>query len=162
VTLIALISAIVIASSSLAWEFEQRGFSSFAVWILIFGAVWLLAIWRRWKWYSPFALISATILAALGLYLDFNPGWMFAGGVFALFAWDMSEFRQRLHLMAADDDTRGIERRHLARMSLLMLAGLFLASIVMLIRVQFTFEWGVFLVAVILLGLAQLVGWFKR
>jgi hypothetical protein len=32
----------------------------------------------------------------------------------------------------------------------------------MLLRVQFTFEWGALLVFLILLGLGQLVGWFRR
>jgi len=56
----------------------------------------------------------------------------------------------------------GIERRHLARVSLLSLVGMALASITMLLRVQFTFEWSVLLVIVALLGLGQLVGWFRR
>ena len=55
-----------------------------------------------------------------------------------------------------------IERRHLARISLLALIGLALASVTMLVRVQFTFEWSALLVIVALLGLGQLVGWFRR
>jgi hypothetical protein len=74
----------------------------------------------------------------------------------------MADFRQRLFLMAKDDSTRGIERRHLARVSLLTLAGMVLASINMFLRMQFTFEWSVLLVVVFLLGLGQLVGWFRR
>lgn len=161
-TLTALISSIVICSASLAWGFAQRGLSSFSVWILIFGAGWLVAVWQEWKWYSGIALFMATVASAFGLWFGFIPGWMFAGGIFALFAWDMFDFRQRLRLMAKDDDSRGLERRHLLRISLLALLGLFLASITMLVRVQFTFEWGVLLVFVILLGLGQLVGWLKR
>ncbi len=161
-TLIALLSSIVISSASLAWGYAQSGFTSFSVWIIILGLGWLLAIWQRWFWYSSFALIVVTVLAALGLWFGFIPGWLFAGGIFALFAWDMSEFRQRLVLMAKDDNTRGVERRHLLRVSLLALAGLALASITMLVRAQLNFEWGVLLVIVILLGLGQLVGWFRR
>jgi len=161
-TLIALLFSIVICSTSFAWGFAERGFTSFSIWILIFGAGWLFTLWQGWKWYSSFALLMATIVAAFGLSLGFAPGWMFAGAIFALFAWDMTYFRQRLHLMARGDDTRGIERRHLLRITLLTLAGLFLASITMFVRVQFTFEWGALLVIVILLGLGQLVGWLKR
>lgn len=161
-TLIALLSSIVISSAALAWGFAQNGFNSFAVWIIVLGLGWLLSIWQRWFWVSSFALIVVTIVAALGLWFGFTPGWLFAGGIFALFAWDITDFRQRLVLMAKNDNTRGIERRHLLRVSLLALAGLALASIAMLLRWQFTFEWGVFLVIVILLGLSQLVGWFRK
>ena len=160
-TLVALIFSIVISSASLAWGYALGGYGSFSIWIILLGAGWLLAIWQRWHWYSTLALPVITILSALGLWFGFVPGWLFAGGIFALFAWDMAEFRLRLISMAKDDDTRGIERRHLARVSLLTLAGLALASITMLLRLQFTFEWIVFLVAVALLGLAQLVVWFR-
>jgi hypothetical protein len=162
VTLVALLSSIVICSASLAWGFAQRGLTSFSTWIIIIGAGWLFAIWQDWKWYSSVALFLATVMSALGLWFGFVPGWMFAGGIFALFAWDMTDFRQRLRGMANDDDTRGIERRHLARISLLALIGLALASIAMLVRVQFTFEWIALLVIVTLLGLGQLVAWLKR
>ena len=161
-TLIALLSSIVISSASLAWGFTQSGFTSFSVWIIILGTGWLFTIWQGWNWYSSFALLVITILSALGLWFGFIPGWLFAGCIFALFAWDMAEFRQRLILMAQDDNTRGIERRHILRISLLALIGLGLASITMLVRVQFTFEWGVLLVVVALLGLGQLVAWLKR
>jgi hypothetical protein len=162
VTLIALLSSIVISSATLAWGFFQSGFTSFAIWIIILGLGWLLCIWQRWFWYSAFALIVTTILAALGLWFGFSPGWLFAGGIFALFAWDMTDFRQRLVLMARDDNTRGIERRHLMRVSILALVGMTLASVTMLLRWEFTFEWGMLLVVIILLGLGQLVGWFRR
>jgi len=162
VTLVALLSSIVISSVSLAWGFVQHGFTSFSVWILILGAGWLFAVWQGWEWYSSFALFISTIAAALGLWFGFTPGWMFAGGIFALVAWDMTDFRQRLRGMAKDDDTSGIERRHLARISLLAFIGMVFASVSMLVRVQFTFEWSALLVIVALLGLGQLVGWLRR
>ena len=161
-TLIALLSSIVICSVTLAWGFAQQGFTSFSTWIVILGVGWLLAIWQDWRWYSSITLFLVTVLAALGLWFGFTPGWMFAGGVFALVAWDMTDFRQRLRGMADDDDTRGLERRHLARISLLAFIGLAFASVTMLVRVQFTFEWSALLVIVALLGLGQLVGWFRR
>ena len=161
-TLVALLSSILVSSTSLAWGFALRGFTSFSTWILILGAGWLFSVWQEWKWYSSFALFMATVASAFGLWFGFSPGWMFAGGIFALFAWDMTDFRQRLRGMANDDDTRGLERRHLARISLLALIGLVLASIAMLVRVQFTFEWSALLVVVTLLGLGQLVAWFRK
>ena len=161
-TLAALLSSVALASATLAWGFAQDGFASFSVWIVLLGLGWLLAIWQRWFWVSSFALVLFIILAALGLWFGFSPGWFFAGGVFALFAWDMTDFRQRLVLMGKRDDARGIERRHLLRVSLLALVGMALASAAMLLRGQFTFEWGVLLVAVALLGLGQLAGWFRK
>jgi hypothetical protein len=161
-TLIALLSSIVISSTALTWGYAQSGFASFAVWIIILGLGWLLAVSQRWFWYSSFALIVVTIFSALGLWFGFSPGWLFAGDIFALFAWDMTDFRQQLDLTAKNDNMRGVERRHLLRVSLLALAGMALASITMLLRQEFTFEWGVLLVIVILLGSSQFVEWLRR
>ena len=161
-TVVALVSSIVISIGSLAWGYVEMGFDNFARWILIFGLVWLFTQWQDWEWFSSLGLFFIIMASAFGLWFGFTLGWMFSGAVFALFAWDMTDFRRRIHSMAADDDTRGMERRHIARISLLSLSGLLLASIAMLLRVEFTFEWGVLLVIVILLGLSQLVGWLRK
>lgn len=161
-TVIALASSIVISMGSLAWGYSEAGFDVFVRWVLILGAVWLVTAWRGWSWLSSPALFFAVLASALGLWFGLTPGWMFSGGIFALFAWDMTDFRRRMQSVAADDNARAMERRHIARISLLSLIGLFLASIAMLVRVKFTFEWGALLVFVILLGLGQLVGWLRK
>lgn len=161
-TVVALVSSIIISVGSLAWGYVGVGFDVFARWILIFGVVWLFTQWRGWSWFSSLSLFFVILLAAFGLWFGFTPGWMFCSAIFALFAWDMTDFRRRMRFIAADDNMRGMERRHIARVSLLSLAGLSLASVAMLVRVQFTFEWGALLVLVILLGLSQVVAWFRR
>jgi len=163
VTLIALLSSIIISIGSLAWGFVQYGLPSFSTWIIILGVGWLFAIWQDLIWYSSVALALSTIASAIGLWFGLTPGWMFAGGIFALFAWDLNDFRLRLRGKPKNDDTRGLERRHLLRISLLAFFALLLASIAMVfVRAQFTVEWNAFLVFVTLLGLAQLVGWIRR
>jgi hypothetical protein len=105
-----------------------------------------------------FRCLAGMEMVFFGCFARFNG----CGRLWLMVAWDMTDFRQRLISMAKDDNTRGIERRHLLRISLLTLLGLFLASVTMLVRMQFTFEWSALLVIVTLLGLGQLVGWLKR
>lgn len=161
-TLFALVLSIIISAVSLAWGFFSVGLISAALWILIFGAGWLLAVWKNWDWVSSLGLLLAVIAAALGLWLKLPPGWMFSAGLFALFAWDMNDFYRRLRLIVKNENTYKMERRHIAKVSLLALAGLLLASITMLIRAQFTAEWAALLVLITLLGLAQLLKWFSN
>lgn len=161
-TVIALVSSIIISIGSLAWGYIGAGFNNFANWILIFGLLWLFTQWRGWGWFSSLALFFVILMATIGLWFGFSPGWMFSAAIFALFAWDMTDFHNRMRLMAVDDNIRGMERRHIARVSILSFVGLLLASIAMFLRVQFTFEWGALLVLVILLGLSQLVTWFRK
>jgi len=163
VTLIALLSSIIVSVGSLAWGFAQYGLPSFSTWIIILGVGWFFAIWQDLRWYSLVALSLSTIASAIGLWFGLTPGWMFAGGIFALFAWDLNDFRLRLRGKPKNDDTRGLERRHLLRVSLLAFFALLLASIAMVfVRAQFTVGWIVLLVTITLLGLGQLVGWFIR
>jgi len=161
VTFFVLWSSIILCVGSLAWGFAQVGFSSPSGLLLIFGVAWLFSQWRGWAWFSSLGLFVAVFFAAIGFWLEFDLNWMIAGVILALFAWDITEFRHRLRFMAMDDDLRGMERRHLARVSLVTLAGLLLVSIGLFLQLRFTFEWGVLLVVVILLGIAQLVGWFR-
>jgi hypothetical protein len=162
VTVVALFSSIIISTGSLAWAFAGAGFVVFARWILIFGAVWLFTQWRGLGWFSSLGLFFAVFASVIGLWFGLSMEWFVSGTVFALFAWDMTDFRQQMRAVAINDNARAMERRHIARISLLSLVGLFVVSAIMLVCGQITYEWGALLVIVILLGLGQLVGWFKR
>jgi hypothetical protein len=161
-TLIALFTSMFLSVASLYWGYVQAGFEPASRWILIIGIFWLFSQWRHWSWFSSLVLFAFVGFAAFGLILGFDFGWMLAGSVFALFAWDMTDFRRRLRFAAEDDDSKGMERRHLARLTLLVIGALMLVTAALFIQVKFTFEWGVLLVVVVLFGLIQLIGWFRR
>lgn len=161
-TRVALWLSVVFSVGSLVWGYAHAGWESAARWILAFGFAWLIALWRRWQWFSSLALLTFVFCAAFGLVVGLGFGWMLTSSLFALYAWDLTDFRRRLHLAPADEDSRGLERRRLARLSLLALASLALVSLALYAQAQFTFEWGVFLVIVIVFGLTQLAGWFRR
>jgi len=162
VTVIALVICIVCSLGSLAWGYAQAGVDLLVRWLLIFGVIWLFSQWRRWWWFSSIGLIVTIIFAALGMWMGLTPGWMFSGGIFALTAWDLTDYRRRIRFAPQDEDERDLERRHLSRLTFLVLAGLSLSSITMLMRLQFTLEWAILLVFVILLGFTQLVAWLRR
>ncbi len=101
-----LVSSIIISAGSLALVYFESGLSDFGRWVLIVGAAWLIAQWRGWKWFSYIGLSLAFLLAAAGLWFGLTPGWMFSGALFALVAWDLTDFRDRMHFVAADDSAR--------------------------------------------------------
>jgi hypothetical protein len=74
----------------------------------------------------------------------------------------LTEFMRRLRFAARTDDLRSLERRHLARVTIVVLIGVALASIAMLVRLEFTFEWVVLLTLIAALGVTQLVAWLRR
>lgn len=162
-TLFALVLSIVVGGATLAWGYTQVGLSQLARWILLFEAVWLVATWQRWRWFAHVGLAFNFLAAALGLwFLNFPPGWMFAGAIAGLLAWDLTDFRYRLRFAANDAERRAVEVRHLGRSALLGLLGFALASLAMAVKLQFNFEWAVVLAVISVVGLLQLVSWFRR
>lgn len=162
-TLFALLFSIVMGTGSLAWGYAQVGLPYLSRWIIIFGAVWLIAVWQRWRWFAYVGLTFNFLAAALGLwFLNFPPGWMFAGAIGGLLAWDLTSFLHRLHFSASDEERRVVENRHLFRIAFLALLGFGLASAAMALKLQFNFEWALLLAVVAVLGIAQLVTWFRK
>jgi hypothetical protein len=103
------------------------------------------------------------LAAALGLwFLNFPPGWMFAGAICGLLAWDLTYFRYRQRFAASDAERRAVETRHLLRIAVVALLGFALASLAMVAKLQFNFEWAALLTVVAALGLIQIIGWFRK
>ena len=92
----ALLASIILGAFSLAWGYAEVGLPQLARWIAIFGAIWILAALRRWRWFAHLGLAAYFLAAALGLwFLNFPPGWMFGGAILALLAWDLTYFTYR-------------------------------------------------------------------
>jgi hypothetical protein len=161
-TFFTFVLSVLIGVGSLAFAYHNAGYETLARWLLIFGGLWLFAIWRRWRWFSSIGIFVLVALAGYGLWNEFSPGWMIAGALGGLFAWDLTGFMHRLRFAARTDDLRGLERRHLVRLTIVALAGVLLASIAMLIRLEFTFEWLFLFTLIAALGIAQLVSWLRR
>jgi len=147
---------------SLSYAYAGRGFDLVARVLLILGALWLFAGRQRWVWFSTVALLVSVSLAAFGLWIELPSGWMVTGALGALLAWDLTDFMRRLRFAPLMDDLPALERRHLTRLTIVTLVGVFLASIPMLVRLQFTFEWIMLLTLVAVLGITQLVSWLRH
>ncbi|HNN13614.1 MAG TPA: hypothetical protein PKL78_08655 [Anaerolineales bacterium] len=155
--------SILYSAGSLAWGYlSYAGNGAVVFWIVTFGIFWLAAAWKRWRWVSTIGIVLALPLAVIGLWLNIVAGWMFGGAIFALLAWDLTEFQRKMKFMPAREDIRGMERRHLMRISLVTLIGLGLASIFMLLRGQIDTEWSLYVLSVGLLEALQMFGWLGR
>jgi hypothetical protein len=122
-TIFMFVIGIVLSVGSFAWGYWQAGFDGLSRWVIAFGVFWLIAQWQKWRWVSPVWVVCAVLLAIFGLLFDLNLGWMLGGAIFALVAWDLDEFRRKLRQLSPREDAKGIERRHLLRVSLLAAGG---------------------------------------
>ena len=159
---IALALSIIITTGSFALEYSRAGYENLAVWTVIFGLIWLASLWFKWRWVSTLAVILALPLAVFGVWFQFVIGWMFSGAIFSLLAWDLMKFQHMLLFVNVREDILGMTRRHIARISLLALIGMLIASFLMYLRGQFNAEWGLFLASVLGLGSLQIVAWLWK
>jgi hypothetical protein len=158
----AFVVSVLMGVGSLVYAYSGTGFDGLVRGLLILGALWLLAGWKRWTWFSIIAILLTVALAGFGLWIELSPGWMIAGALGGLLAWDLSDFMRRLKFVHFTDDKRGLERRHLTRVTIVALIGMSLASVAMLVRLEFTLEWMMLLALVGILGVTQLVAWLRR
>jgi hypothetical protein len=147
---------------SLAWSYAGAGQGTVVLVLLPFGVVWIYAVWRRWIWVSILGIFLTLSLAAYGLWIDLSTGWMVAGALGGLMAWDLADFMRRLRNVSRTEDVAALQRRHLARLTIVAVLGLLLSSIAMLVRLEFTFEWMVLLTLIAVLGISQMVAWLRK
>jgi len=158
----AFVVSVFIGIGSLVYAYAGTGLDNVVRGLLILGAFWLFAGWKRWTWFSVIAILLVVALAGFGLWIALSPGWMIAGALGGLLAWDLSDFMRRLQFVHFTDDKRGLERRHLTRVTIVALLGMALATIAILVRLEFSLEWMILLALVGVLGVTQLVSWLRR
>jgi uncharacterized membrane protein YdbT with pleckstrin-like domain len=160
--IIAQFATLIVGIISLVWGYYEAGYPLIARLLAGFGLLWLVTQVRRWRWFSGAGFLITLLAAAVGQWIGAAIGWMVVGVVGGLLSWDLGEFRHRLAYADEDDDIHGLERRHLARVTIVAVIGTLLGTLVMVVQVRFTLEWGILLGIVAAWGVSQMVSWIKR
>lgn len=159
---IAFVFSVLVGFGALGWEYAVQGHMAAMRWILLLGGIWLIAQWRRWKWFPHVAFFFIILTAAYGLWIGLSFEWMMIGAIGGLLAWDLSDFMRRLGYAGRSDDVYGMRRRHLARVGIVAGLGGLLAFVTMVVHVRLSFEIAVGLVILTVLGLTRLVNTLRR
>lgn len=145
-TIFLLYSSILIGVGLVASGYGLAGYSLVGILLGALGAAWIVSLIRRWKWIPLLGLVSVYGFAAAGFFLGLSGVLMFLGAIFALAAWDLSDFSERLRLASQGDDVSGLERRHILRLMLVLLPGVALSAAARELHIQMSFEWTVVLI----------------
>ncbi len=138
--------------------YRQAGATGYSLWFLILAAIWLVAHFRKWYWFSSVAFVIGVVAAAVGVWREFPTIWMLLGAVGCLLGWDLSDFARRLSYASPMDDTRSMERSHLERVGIVAAIGVGLALLSLYVRIhRLAFEVAVGLLLLTALGLTRLV-----
>jgi hypothetical protein len=84
------------------------------------------------------------------------------GAIGGLLACDLTDLQYRQRYAASDVERRAVEIQHLFRISVLALIGFGFASVAMILKLQFNFEWALLLAIVAVLEITQLVAGFRQ
>ncbi len=154
--------ALIIGTGALAWAYYDAGGVFPALGLVLLGLFWTLGLSQHWTWVPALGLFLLTAAAGAGLWLDLPFGWMLAGVLGALLAYDLADFNRRLRFASKGDNATLLERAHLFRLAILLFIGLGLSTVAILVQLQFTFEWLAFLALAGAWGVSMLVGWLRR
>jgi hypothetical protein len=121
-----MVLSIIMGTLSLAYGYWQEGYSRPAWWIVLLGAAWLLAEWRRSRWFASAALLLMVFAAGFGVWQEFPLRWMLLGALGGVLGWDLSDFSHRQRYAVPDDHSARLERNHLARAAIVAAAGLWI------------------------------------
>jgi hypothetical protein len=129
--------------------------------IVIIAVLWIVGVWRGWKWSGHVGFYSLSLTAVIGILEGQALAVMFFSQLLALLAWDLSFL---------DSTTTGVETRelniiirsHIYRVLVVLIAGLILSSIALSVDFQLT-PLGAILVGVfVLYGLSRTVRFLRR
>ncbi len=132
--------SVLLGVGCLAFAYAKAGLEQALRPLLILGALWLLAGWRDWYWFSSLGFLSLLALAGFGMWIGLSPVWMLVGALGGLFALDLADFMRRMRFalekraLEPYDELKSVERNHLIRLALVALVGILLTSLLMLVR----------------------------
>jgi hypothetical protein len=151
-----------LAAGALAAGFAFAGWWVWAGAIVVLGALWLLGSWRGADWVSPAALAGSVGLATIGLWLGLEAGWMVAGLIAALCAWDLARFASLLRKVDRVDEQRARETRHLVRLLLVAVSGAVLVALSLWVELTLPFAVVGLLALLAVWGLGRAVRFLRR
>jgi len=154
--------SILLAAGLLALGYALSGRGPWGVAVVVVGGLWLVGRRRGWGWTASVGLVALVGAAAFGLGRGLAPGWALLGTGAALAAWDLDAFARRLGDGGPMGDRAMLERRHLQRLLLVEALGLLLAGAALAVRVRIGFGGALLLGALAVLGLSQVMGFFRR
>jgi hypothetical protein len=152
----------VLAAVVLAMGYGLNGLWGGAAVALVVGVFWLAGQWCRWEWVASVALVLLIGVAAVGQSGGVGGGWMLAGVVVALVAWDLDRFAWRMRVAGYVEGVDVLERRHLRRLLIVVGAGLLLGAIALNVKIRLGFAVAFLLAFLAVLGLSRVVGFLQR
>lgn len=126
------------------------------------GLLWLAGRWRGWRWIASPAMVTLTLLAALGMTRGASPILLFVGSVASLVAWDLDQFTRRLQRAACAFDAAALAAEHLRRLAAVSALGLLLGLIALVVHLRLDIGWALAIGLVAAVSLSRAIRFLRR
>ena len=135
------------------------------LWFGLWTAVWvMLLIGERGEktavyipqTYANYLLVVGCGLLAYAAWLEVAAGWLLAGMITTLAAWDLDAFQRRLRQPTRVEQSELLIQAHLRQLFVALLGGGLLSLVALLVQFQLRFGWGLLLVLLLILAFSQL------
>ncbi|MBN1873407.1 MAG: hypothetical protein JXA33_04185 [Anaerolineae bacterium] len=110
-----------------------------AISCVVVGMLWGFVLYRNVEWMANFGLCYFFGMTTFGFWRGVGSGWMLAGAVAALTAWDLDHFIQRLRDAPNIEHAQVLEQQHLRRICIVNGIGGVLAGVALIIRLHLHF-----------------------
>jgi hypothetical protein len=162
----ALLASIGLSAGALALGYGLGGQWPGVVLAVSLGGLWWLNVKSSRDWLASALLLVVVALAAAGLWLDLDAGWLLAGLVGALCAWDLDHWVRQLRGVEWDEPSAArrlaLEKEHLRRLAAVAGVGLVLGLLALVVHVRLSFFLAVLLGLLIAWGLSRAVTILRR
>lgn len=129
---------------------------------LLLGGLWTLSNWRGWPWGDPLSFGLFSLLLAFGVWQGAGIPWLLAGIMANITAWDLARLIAKSDRAERIVDADGIVRRHLQRLSGVLVIGLGLSILALNLRLAFTFDWALILALVMIVALSRAISFLRE
>ena len=146
----------------LATGYALNGFWGWVIVIVALGLLWLVGQWRGWGPVTTLAIIAFIGITMIGMWSGTSPGWMLFSLVATLVSWDLTHFTHRLQQAERIEEQARLQRVHLQHLLVVAGLGLLLGGISLNLQFELNLGWGIFLGALVIIGLSQVVGRVRR
>ena len=119
--------------------YGSGGLLKVAFCVALLGVLWIVGLYKRWKWCGNLMFLIIIGTCTVGLYFNLSFVWLLLGLTGALSAHDVNRFEQRKSMAGIIKSLHDMEKHHLIRLMTVIIFSLILGAITSFINIRIEF-----------------------
>jgi hypothetical protein len=119
--------------------YGSGGLLKVAFCVALLGVLWIVGLYKRWKWCGNLMFLIIIGTCTVGLYFNLSFVWLLLGLTGALSAHDVNRFEHRKSMAGINKSIHDMEKSHLIRLMIVIVFSLTLGTITQFINIRIEF-----------------------